>query len=322
MFKRKNNAELTLDELGHIKKKYPKTKIGLALGGGGARGLAHIGVLKAFEEYGLTFDFVSGTSAGSLVGALYCAGWKPSEMEKIALTLSVKDIRPSKFIFIPSSMNSLEELIKKNLGEVCIENLKIPFSAVAVDLRTTNEIAIRNGDLAKAVTGSCAAPGVFAPVKFEDMILADGGLSNAIPSDVCLLYGCDYVVSVDVNCTRTYGTDSSKLLDTLLASIRILMKSTPIKGYFYSDVMLTPDMKRFSSMKLENAEEMIEEGYKEAKRSIAKIAEIFSMKPKRKKDKMCVDFAEGKNKIIENTILSTIIKSTLMDNKINVEKQN
>ena len=203
-------------------KKYDKVKIGLALGGGASRGFAHIGVLKAFEENGIKFDFVAGTSVGSLVGAFYCAGKTVSEIETIAKSIKEKDIRTSKIVFMPSKTTGIENLVTTHLGDMQIEDLTIPFSPVVVDLKSTDEIALRRGNLAKAIAGSCAVPGVFTPVEFEDKLLADGGLQNAIPADVPKIFGCDYVVAVDVNPTRTYGTNSTKFVDTLLASIRIL----------------------------------------------------------------------------------------------------
>ena len=205
-----------------------KVKIGLALGGGGARGFTHLGALKAFEEYGIKFDAVAGTSVGSLVGALYCAGYTFEQMYRIAKEVEVKDIRTSKVFFMPSKTDGLEKIIVDELGDINIEDLKIPFCAVAVDLKTTDEVHLQKGNLAKAVAGSCCVPGVFQPVEFEDKLLCDGGLKNTVPANVLKLMGCDYVVSIDINKSRGYGTDSTKLVDVLACSIRILMKSNVI----------------------------------------------------------------------------------------------
>lgn len=288
-------------------KKYDNVKIGLALGGGASRGFAHIGVLKAFEENGIKFDFVAGTSVGSLIGAFYCAGKTVSEIEAISKTIKEKDIRTSKIVFAPSKTSGIENLVTTHLGDINIEELSIPFAPVVVDLKTTDEIALRRGNLAKAIAGSCAIPGVFVPVEFEDKLLADGGLQNAIPADVPKIFGCDYVVAVDVNPTRTYGTNSTKFVDTLLASIRILMKSTPIKGYFYSDVIVAPNLKKFKSTSLDGADEMIEEGYKLAKQHINEILELFSRKPLKKKYKLNTIFANNQNRIIENGLSPEIV---------------
>ena len=155
-----------------------------------------------------------------------------------------------------------------------------PFSAVAVDLKSTKEVCISKGNLAKALAGSCAVPGVFQPVEFENMLLADGGLQNTIPADIPRYFGCDYVVSVDVNKSRTYGTDSNKFIDVIMCSIRILMKSNAVRGYVNSDVVIAPETKRFKATKTDGLDEMIEEGYKATIDAMPAIMELFRRKRK------------------------------------------
>lgn len=259
-----------------------KIKIGVAFGGGGARGFTHLGAIKAFEEFGLKFDYVAGTSAGSLVGAFYSAGFTSSQMYDIVKNLKEKDIRKNIIPFTPSKIDGVGDIVKNNLGDINIEELPTPFSAVAVDIRSTKEVCISKGNLALAVMGSCAVPGVFQPVLFDDMILCDGGLQNTIPADIPRYFGCDYVISVDVNKSRTYGTDSTKLLDVLSCSIRILMKSNAVRGYVNSDVVIAPETKRFKSTKTAGMDEMIEEGYKATIDAMPQIMAVFN---KRKKTK-------------------------------------
>lgn len=265
--------------------KRKKVKIGLALGGGGARGFAHIGAIKAFEENGIRFDMVAGTSVGSLVGAFYAAGFSYEKMYDIAKKTELKDIKGGKIFFVPSKTEGIENIMIRELGNINIEELPMPFWAVAVDMKTTQELHIHKGSLAKAVAGSCAVPGVFQPVEFEDKLLSDGGLSNTLPSNVLKLNNCDYVVAIDINPARAHGAESAKMVDILSCSIRILMKSNVVKGYLYADVLLKPDTKRFRSTKKDGYEEMIEEGYKAAIESIEKIKTLFKMKKlgKRKK---------------------------------------
>lgn len=263
--------------------KKKKIKIGLALGGGGARGFSHLGVLKAFEEYGLEFDYVCGTSAGSLVGAFYAAGYNFKQLFEVAKTVKVKDIRTNKIPFMPSKTDGLEKVITDNLGDINIEDLKKPFAAVAVDIKSTQEVCITKGNLAKAVAGSCCVPGIFVPVEWEDRLLCDGGLQNTMPADIPKLMGCDYVVAVDVNKSRLYGTESAKLFDVLACTIRILMKSNVVKGYVNADVVLKPETKRFKSTSTEGYLDMIEEGYREAIDKMPEILEIFNGKAPRKK---------------------------------------
>lgn len=256
-----------------------KPKIGIAFGGGGARGFTHIGAIKAFEEFGLKFDFVAGTSAGSVVGAAYAAGKSFDEIYEIAKTIKTKDIRTSRIPLIPSKTEGIEQLMRRALGDINIEDLQTKFAAVAVDIKSTKEVCITKGNLSKAVAGSCCVPGVFVPVEFGDMILCDGGLQNTIPADIPRYFGCDYVISVDCNKSRTYGTESLKMTDVLSCSIRILMKSNAVKGYVNSDVVIAPETKRFKSTKTEGFEDMIEEGYKA---TIDVMPEIIALFKKRK----------------------------------------
>ncbi len=262
-----------------------KPKIGLAFGGGATRGLSHIGVIKAFEEYGLKFDFVAGTSVGSLIGAAYAAGKTSDELYEIAKKLKVSDIKTNKIFFMPSKTDGIESLMIETLGDIDITELKTPFAAVAVDMKTTKQVCITHGKVAKAVAGSCCVPCVFQPVEFGKHLLCDGGLQNTIPAQIPRLFGCDYVVAVDCNSTRTYGTDSSKVLDTIWCSIRILMKSNAVKGYMNADVMIASDNKRFKSTKLSGMDEMIDQGYKNAVDMMPQIIKLFNGKAKKLKIK-------------------------------------
>ena len=263
--------------------KHKKAKVGLALGGGATRGFAHLGAMRAFEEAGIQFDYVAGTSAGSLAGALYSAGLSYEQMYEIAKDIDAKDIKTSKVFFVPSKTTGIQNIIQDAIGNINFSQLKVPFAAVAVDLISGDEVVITRGNVAKAVAGSCAVPGFFAPVDFENMHLSDGGLQNNIPSDVLRLYDCDYVIAIDVNSTRGQGTESTKVLDVLAASLRIMMKSNSVKGYINADIVIQPDTKRFKSTKVEGMDEMIEEGSIATKERIPEILRLISKRPKRKK---------------------------------------
>lgn len=275
LFRRKEKQNETL-------KKNSKVKIGLAFGGGGARGFVHVGVMKAFEEAGIEFDAVAGTSVGSIMAAFYAAGYKYDEIIPIAKSIKEKDIRNSKLIFIPSSTTGIENLITNNLGNVNVNSLKKPLAVVTVDLMSGNEVIFTKGNLAKVVAGSCCYPGVFNPVVYENMHLIDGGLKNNIPSDVLKLFNCDYVIAVDANPSRGGGTASLKLMDVLGASLSIGTKSNSVKGYMFADLVIKPDTKRFKSTKATGMNDMIEEGYTAAKLVIPDILKMISVKPKRK----------------------------------------
>ena len=267
--------------------KNKKLKLGLALGGGGARAVGHIGVLLAFEELGIDFDYVAGTSAGSVVGALYSAGLTPAQMKDIALSLRTKDIRKSKLFFKPSKASTISTIITKAFGsDKTFEELQKPFCAVAVDLKTGEEKDLQTGSVATCVSGSCAVPGVFAPVPHENMNLVDGGVKNNVPADVVRKMGADVVIAVDVNHARGRGTNSKKLFSILGSTIGVLMHDSVKNKLKFADIVLEPELTKFPSSKLENIEEMIQIGYDAVMDNIEKIAPIVGRKISRRKKKL------------------------------------
>lgn len=175
--------------------------IGLALGSGGARGVAHIGVLEVLEEYGVPIDYIAGTSIGSVVGALYAAGVSVKKMKDFALSL---DRRKTMSLFDPilnfsgifsgnKIISILEDLGLKGLS---FSDLKIPFSAIAVDMIKGREVVINKGSVVMAVRASSSIPMVFAPVIYKDYYLVDGGIIDPVPVDVVKSMGADIIIAV------------------------------------------------------------------------------------------------------------------------------
>lgn len=255
-------------------------KVGLVLGGGGARGFSHIGAIKAFEEHGIEFDYVAGTSAGSIVGAMYSAGLTHKEMLDRTDFFNMKDLKTTIIPFMPNKTDNFEELFKQVIGDIEFSDLEKEFCAVAVDIRTGEEVHLKKGSVVKSVAASCAVPGVFVPVDIDDYRLFDGGLLNNIPSKVAKDAGCDIIIAVDVNSTRGGGTDSDKYLDMVFSSVSIMMKSNSLKGYLYSDLVIKPDTRKFKSTKIINKTEMVEEGYKAAIAKMPEIKELLRIKDK------------------------------------------
>lgn len=250
-------------------------KIGLCLSGGGTRGISYIGVFKAFEENNIKFDAVAGTSIGSLFGAMYASGMSAKEMEQWAMQAKDTDFRKSKLGFLPSKMDNLAEVINKMLPNKKIEDLPTEYYAVAVDIRSGEEKHFDNGELAPIITGSCAIPGVYCPVKYKNMVLVDGGVSNNIPADVLRINGCDIVITIDCNCSRGGGTSSNSLVTQFITSVGIMMANNSKKGQKLSDLIICPDLKRFSSLKLQGREEMIREGYAATINKIEEIKKVM-----------------------------------------------
>lgn len=258
-----------------------RVKLGLALGGGGGLGVAHIGVIKALEELGIKPAFIAGTSAGSIIGALYASGLNSGDMAEIAKNVRVKDIRNSSFILKPSNAENIEEILNDVFKkELVFSELKVPFTAVSVDMKTGSEMDISSGSVAKAVAGSCAVPGVFKPVVYNDMHLVDGGLKNNVPVDVVRKMGANVVIAVELNFRRGFGTDSLSTLKILGSMIGIMMQSTVQTKLALADIVLQPDLKAFSKMNLDDIDGRIAMGYNCV---MANKAEIFKLlkKPKR-----------------------------------------
>jgi NTE family protein len=183
-------------------KKIPQARVGLALGSGSARGWAHIGVIRALAESGVRVDYIAGTSIGAIVGAVYASG-KIDSLENVILQLDWKKIVYFFDVVFPKSGlidgNKVADFIRSYVGEMNIEDLPIPFCAVSTDLATGNEVVIKEGDIIEAIRASISVPGIFTPVKKDDMTLVDGGLVNPVPVCVAREMVADFVIAVDLN---------------------------------------------------------------------------------------------------------------------------
>ncbi|KUK91579.1 MAG: putative hydrolase [Marinimicrobia bacterium 46_43] len=180
-----------------------KLKLGVALSGGGSRGLAHIGVLKELRNAGIQIDFMTGTSMGGVIAASYAAGLTPLEIEEIAS--SVGTISNLAQLVDPTLLkkgifkgDKVTKLFNRYLGEKSFEDLEIPLSVTAVDLNSNQEICISDGLIADALRATISIPGIFVPVEKDGMRLVDGGLLNNLPVDIVRDMGADIILAVDV----------------------------------------------------------------------------------------------------------------------------
>ena len=186
-----------------FKKRKKEESIGLVLGGGGARGWAHLGVLQAIDELDIKIDAVVGSSIGALVGGLFVAG-ELEPLREMALELDWKQVLYYFFdMTLPRSGlvdgKRIVDRIRKQVGEVDIPDLPIPFAAVATDIMTGDEVVLREGDLLNAIRASIAVPGIFTPNRIEDRVLVDGGLTNPLPVSVARTMGVTKIIAVDLN---------------------------------------------------------------------------------------------------------------------------
>jgi NTE family protein len=177
-------------------------KIGYALGGGAARGLSHIGVLKVLEEHGIFPDVIAGTSVGAIVGALYAGGYKPTEIEELILGLDWKQLVHLVDMNLPLSGllqgKRVVLLLKSVLGDLTFPQLRYAFACVATDINNGDQVVLRNGSLIDAIRASISIPGIFTPVAIKGRYLVDGSLINAVPVSVCRDMGAGYVIGVNV----------------------------------------------------------------------------------------------------------------------------
>lgn len=185
-----------------IRKK--RLKIGLALGSGAARGLAHIGVLKALEEKGVPIDMIAGSSIGALVGACYARKGEISDLEEVILKTDWKQLArladPNLSLLFKGVIHGkkVKELLKTLIGDIEFKDLKIPLAIVATDANTGEEIIIKKGSVVEAVRASISIPAIFIPVKFKDRFLIDGGIVNPIPVNIVKDMGATFIIACNV----------------------------------------------------------------------------------------------------------------------------
>lgn len=185
-----------------MKKHIGNKKVGLVLGSGSAKGLAHIGVLKYLEEMNIKIDCIAGSSIGAMIGGAYAAGISIRKIEDIALKT---DLASSVKYFLPTISKSglitgtkVKEFLKDIVGDIEIENLKIPFTATATDIFTGQEIVFNKGNLVEAIRASISVPIIFQPVIHDDQILVDGGLVNPLPVNIASKMGAEFIIAVNV----------------------------------------------------------------------------------------------------------------------------
>jgi NTE family protein len=221
-------------------------KIGLALGGGAARGFAHIGVIKVLEAQGIVPDIVVGTSAGSLVGALYAAGNNGYALNKLALEMDEAAISDwSVPLFAKSSGvfkgEGLQNYVNKIVASQPLEKFKIPFGAVATDLNSGLPILFRRGNAGLAVRASSSVPGVFQPVRIGTHSYVDGGLVAPVPVRFAREMGADFVIAVNIS-TQPNVQAASSSLDVLLQTFAIMGQSINRFELKDADVVIRPDL--------------------------------------------------------------------------------
>ena len=242
----------------------PPLKIALALGGGAARGFAHIGVIKALEAQGIVPDMVVGTSAGSVVGALYASGMNGFELQNLALTMQENMLAdwtlPNRGVL---KGEALQAFINQKVKNLPIQKMPKPLGVVATDLQSGEKMLFRRGDTGMAVRASSAVPGMFQPVEIGGRDYVDGGLTSPVPALVARSMGADFVIAVDIS--------SVSRRDRLSGTLDVLLQTFAIMGHAISsheledaDVVIRPKTGAVSSTDFEDRHLAILEGEKAA----------------------------------------------------------
>lgn len=264
------------------RKKPKEIKLGLALGSGGAKGFAELGAIRAFEEHGIEFQIVGGTSIGSIIGAFIADGYSSTDIVEMLKVIDVSEIKNT--FMIGMDTFGLKGVIDREIGDKNIEELKKPFVCVATEMDSGQERVFRSGNIADALCASGCIPPFFKPVVIDGEKLVDGAFSNSIPADHVRALGADYVVGIDLSVRES---KSGGLLSKILPSYKGVVEEPWAKGYQNCDVMIHPDLKGYKSYSFGKGEEMFDIGYQTALKFIPKIKEdierLKRSKPKSKR---------------------------------------
>ncbi len=248
-------------------------KVALVLGGGSAKGFAHVGVLRALEKEKIPIHMIIGTSVGSLIGGLYAANPDSFQLEWAAFKINRGDILD--YSVVSSKMGpvqglKLEAFVEQNAKVKTVEATKIPFYPVATDLNTGETVTLEKGSLARAIHASSAIPGIFVPVRFGNRTLVDGGVTNNIACEVARAKGADVIIAVNLQ-KDVRDTDINSVLDVIAQSIAIMMHVNSQTKLAHADIVLEPDTRGISMFDFTQKKALMEEGIKAAERAMPKI---------------------------------------------------
>ena len=239
-----------------------RPRIALVLGGGAARGFAHVGVIRAIEQEKIPIDLIVGTSVGSLIGALYAHEMNSFELEWTAFSLERDDLLDYALLSAtmgPIRGERLEMFVNKKIPVANIESLKIPFAAVATDLNRGTRVVLDRGPLARAIRASCAIPGVFQPVEHQGRLLVDGGAVDNLPIAVAREKGADIVIAVDIS-QHVTNFNITNLVDVTLQAVNIMFSENVIHKRRDADVLISPAVGSVAMMDFTQKKRLMQAG--------------------------------------------------------------
>ncbi|HCU54680.1 MAG TPA: patatin [Gammaproteobacteria bacterium] len=247
-----------------------RPRVALVLGGGAARGFAHIGVIRVLEQEKIPIDLIVGTSVGSLIGALYAHEANSFELEWTAFGLTRDDLLDYALIGAtmgPIKGERLEQFVAKRIPVTNIEALKIPFAAVATDLNRGKRVILDHGPLPRAIRASCAIPGVFQPVELGGKILVDGGTVDNLPVSVAREKGADIVIAVDISQNVT-NFNITNLVDVTLQAVHIMFSENVSRRRNEADVLIAPAVGEVAMMDFTQKKRLMQAGMDAARASM------------------------------------------------------
>lgn len=248
-----------------------RRKVTLVLGGGSARGIAHIGVLNVLEREKIPIDSIVGTSMGSLVGAAYSVGQSIREMQEKAYKFTANKLLDPTIPRIGLlAGEKLEASIRDLVGGKGFEDCRIPLTIVTTDIQTGEEVVYRSGNLIKVIRASCSWPGIFNPVRLDGKMLADGGIKNSVPTKIAKAQNADYILAVDVGfCIK--NAEIKNIFQIILQSFQITGEELNKYQSHEADLVIKVDLGDIDQVSFERSREAIEKGERAAELMISKL---------------------------------------------------
>lgn len=250
-----------------------RPKIALVLGGGAARGFAHVGVIRVLEQEKIPIDLIVGTSVGSLIGAIYADTRSSFDLEFTAFKIQKEDIFDFSVFSSttgPVKGDRLEDFVQKKISKANIEELAIPYAAVATNLNMGRQVVLDKGSIAKAVRASSAIPGVFSPVVYQNNTLVDGGVVNNVPVDVARTKGADLVIAVDIG-KNVVNWNITNIVDITLQAVNIMSNEISAFKVRDADILIQPNVGTVGMTDFTQKEYCIRAGIEAAHRAIPEI---------------------------------------------------
>ncbi len=264
---------------------HSRKKVGLVLGSGGARGLAHIGVIKILEENHISIDYIVGSSIGAFIGAAYASTKDIEKIETAFMATDWKRILKFSSDFAPFSGGLIKGEHIKNFAKNSLDisktfnDLKIPFKAIATNIETGQAEILESGDLIDAIRASVSLPGIFKPVKIKDKILIDGGLSNPVPSDIVKQMGADVIIAVDLD-IKSYPQEAKKngsnIVNNLINSVHIMQKNLAAYSGQSADIVIQPKINDILWIQFHKTAPLINAGKLAAEQQLVNIKKIIN----------------------------------------------